>query len=417
MRRTAKRRSGTSDSRVYEADSFEIGRSAILMVPIVVLGRLGVGALARGGGAGARGAGRGVGGGQAARATEDRSELGVERGEWIRRWGRGLRGGGGDRHRQHARSEAGSEHGGVMKHRPCHVAHDLQAAAAAPGQGCRPALSGSRTGSTVNRRQRRTDPRSGSPTATLRPMADPSPAPMPPAQLGPALARTGAVWRGTRNDLILATASHGTSPFSMPCSASIASALIALFLWRGGYPTWRIVAPLGMFVVMVMAQVVALSWARRNPPGDRAFVLLHITSQVYLFGVTTVTGGVYSPMLPVLGITAVLPIVFFGVNSASRALTASALTLFVLMAALPRADLGPALPHDQYATVAVIGFVWATLIVNSFVRRVHQATLLASVDGGRAQSEERVAVAAEQMCRCSRSAPRWPTSSRTRWPR
>ncbi len=179
---------------------------------------------------------------------------------------------------------------------------------------------------------------------------------------------------------------------------SIASALIALFLWRGGYPTWRIVAPLAMFVVMVLTQVVALSWARRNPPGDRAFVLLHITSQVYLFGVTTVTGGVYSPMLPVLGITAVLPIVFFGVNSASRALTASALTLFVLMAALPRADLGPALPHDQYATVAVIGFVWATLIVNSFVRRVHQATLLAAstVD---ALSEERVAVATEQMCR------------------
>ena len=184
------------------------------------------------------------------------------------------------------------------------------------------------------------------------------------------------MWRGTRNELILATAPRHVA-FTMVLG-SIASALIAVLLWRGGYPTWRIFAPLAMFVTMVGVHVAALVWARRNPPGDHAFVLLHITSQVYLFGVTTVTGGVYSPMLPVLGITAVLPIVFFGVTSASRALTCSAVILFVLMAALPRADLGPTLPHDQYATVAVIGFVWATLLVNSFMRRIHQATLLAA---------------------------------------
>lgn len=204
------------------------------------------------------------------------------------------------------------------------------------------------------------------------------------------------MWRGTRNELILATAPRHVA-FTMVLG-SIASALIALFLWRGGYPTWRIVVPLGMFVAMVLVHIGALVWAHRSPPADRAFVLLHVTSQVYLFGVTTVTGGVYSPMMPVLGITAVLPIVFFGVTSASRALIGSAVILFVLMAALPRADLGPMLPHDQYATVAVIGFVWATLIVNSFMRRIHQATLLAAstVD---ALSEERVAVATEQMCR------------------
>lgn len=203
------------------------------------------------------------------------------------------------------------------------------------------------------------------------------------------------MWRGTRNELILATAPRHVA-FTMVLG-SIASALIAFFLWRADYPTWRIVAPLGMFVAMVAVHIGALVWARRNP-SDRAFVLLHITSQVYLFGVTTVTGGIYSPMLPVLGITAVLPIVFFGVTSASRALIGSAVVLFVAMAALPRADLGPVLPHDQYATVAVIGFVWATLIVNSFMRRIHHATLLAAstVD---ALSEERVAVATEQMCR------------------
>jgi signal transduction histidine kinase len=228
-------------------------------------------------------------------------------------------------------------------------------------------------------------------------MADPSPAPMPPAQLGPALARTGAVWRGTRNELLLATGRKNVA-FSAVVGV-IASALVSFFLWRAHYPTWRIVVPVAMFAAMVSLQVTVLRWAeRRRTRDDRPFVFMHLTSQLYMVGVTTITGGLYSPVMPVLGISTALPIMFFGTSAASRWLTVTSVTLFVAMAAIPRDYLGPALPHDQYATVAVVSFVWVALIVNTFVRRVYEASILASstVD---ALSEERVAVAAEQMCR------------------
>jgi signal transduction histidine kinase len=205
------------------------------------------------------------------------------------------------------------------------------------------------------------------------------------------------VWRGTRNELLLATGRKNVA-FSAVIGV-IASALVSFFLWRADYPTWRIVVPVILFVCMVSSQALVLGWAeRRRPPGDRPFVLMHVTSQVYMIGVTTITGGLYSPVMPVLGVSTALPIMFFGASAASRWLTVSSVGLFVAMAAIPRRYLGPALPHAQYATVAVVSFVWVALVVNTFVRRVYEASILASstVD---ALSEERVAVAAEQMCR------------------
>ncbi len=228
-------------------------------------------------------------------------------------------------------------------------------------------------------------------------MVDPSRAPARPARLGPALAGTGAVWRGTRNELLLATGRKNVA-FSAAVGV-IASALVSFFLWRAQYPTWRIVVPVVLFAGMVSLQALVLRWAERRGAGDdRPFVLLHLLSQVYLVGVTTVTGGLYSPVMPVLGVSTALPIMFFGASAVSRWLTVTSVGLFVAMAAIPREHLGPPVPHDQYATVAVVSFVWVALVVNTFVRRIYEASILAAstVD---ALSEERVAVAAEQMCR------------------
>lgn len=205
------------------------------------------------------------------------------------------------------------------------------------------------------------------------------------------------MWRGTRNELLLVTGRKNVA-FSAVVGV-IASALVSFFLWRANYPTWRIVVPVAMFAAMVSLQVTVLRWAeRRRTRDDRPFVFMHLNSQLYMVGVTTITGGLYSPVMPVLGISTALPIMFFGSSIVSRWLTVTSVTLFVAMAAIPRDYLGPALPHDQYATVAVVSFVWVALIVNTFVRRVYEASIIASstVD---ALSEERVKVAAEQMCR------------------
>jgi signal transduction histidine kinase len=215
--------------------------------------------------------------------------------------------------------------------------------------------------------------------------------------LGPALAKTGAVWRGTRNELLLATGSK-TVGFAAVVGG-IASIAITVLLWRAHYPTWRIAVPPALFVLMLGAQLAVFRGAnRRAISTERWFVFLHAFSQMYLMGVTTVTGGLYSPVMPVLGTSTALPIIFFGVSSVSRWLTGLNLLLFVAMAALPRELLGPTIPHDQYASVAVVSFVWTAVVVTSHVRRVFAATMAATATVD-ALSEERVAVAAEQMCR------------------
>ena len=207
----------------------------------------------------------------------------------------------------------------------------------------------------------------------------------------------GAVWQGTRNEIFAASA-----PEKIKVSAVVgivASAAIALILWRAHYPTWRILAPLAMFAVMLTAQATTLRMARRRPAIlDRGFVFLHLMSQLYLIGVTTVTGGIYSPILPVVGATTALPIIFFGQARVTGALLGVNVLLFVAMALLPRESLGPTLPHQDYAMVAVIGFAWTATIVTMFVSRIQAATLAASSTVS-ALSEERVAVATEQMCR------------------
>lgn len=204
------------------------------------------------------------------------------------------------------------------------------------------------------------------------------------------------MWRGTRDQFLV---ERGLRTVAVTATVGvIAQALIVLFLWRGGYPTWRITLPPLLFVAMVSIQFATFRWARRQRDPERGFILLHAVSQLYLVGVCTITGGLYSPIMPVLGISTALPIVFFGASSTSRWLTASSVAWFVAMAAIPPRYLGPHLPHEQYATVAVVAFVWAAIIVGTFLRQVTLASTSASA-AVEALSEERVAVASEQMTR------------------
>jgi len=206
-----------------------------------------------------------------------------------------------------------------------------------------------------------------------------------------------AVWRGTRNELMLST---GRQNVALSAAIGIvASSLISVILWRADFPLWRVAAPLVLFGLMLGAQFCVVRIAEREPLViERAFMFMHAMSQVYMISVTTVTGGIYSPIMPVVGAATALPIIFFGRAPVTRGLLAWNLVLFLAMAALPQRWLGPHLPHGEYMTVAIVGFVWTGTMVSIFVGRVHAASVIAG-SAVSALSEERVAVATEQMCR------------------
>ena len=105
----------------------------------------------------------------------------------------------------------------------------------------------------------------------------------------------------------------------------------AIYL-HAGYPTWRVVAPLAMFLTLIGAQAVAIVRLERNPVRvGRSVAVLHAFAQVYLMGVVAVTGGLHSPALPAVGASIALPAVFFGRRHVSRMLMCSQMVLFLAM--------------------------------------------------------------------------------------
>lgn len=201
------------------------------------------------------------------------------------------------------------------------------------------------------------------------------------------------MWRGTRNDVILATGRANLS-FMASCGL-IAAGLIVAILMHAGYPTWRVFTPVATWLVLISTQMSVLHWVEGDGARlDRAVVWMHAIAQAHLVSTVAVTGGIYSPMLPSLGTASAVPVVFFGAQARTRYLTASLMILFGLVALMPQAWLGPRLPHTSYVAVAIVSFGWTIAIVTNFVTRVLSASQAAAsaVD---VLNEERVAAAAE----------------------
>jgi signal transduction histidine kinase len=212
-------------------------------------------------------------------------------------------------------------------------------------------------------------------------------------QTGPALAEKADVWRGTRNDLILASGRENVV-FAATCGL-VSIGLLSAVLVHASYPTWRLLTLVGAWATLVVAQFSVVSWVSRNK--DRlqgASYLMHVLAQVYLVTAVAVTGGLRSPMLPALGTASVVPVVFFGTQPATRWLTASMLVLFSSVALMPTSWQGPMLPHNHFVAAAIVSFGWTIAIVTNFITRVMTATQDATcaVD---VLNEERVAAAAE----------------------
>lgn len=201
------------------------------------------------------------------------------------------------------------------------------------------------------------------------------------------------MWRGTRNDVILATGRQNVA-FAASCGF-IAAGLVVAILTHAGYPMWRVITPVATWLLVIGAQMGTLRWVERDRGRiDRAVFMMHGLAQAHLVSTVVITGGIYSPMLPSLGTAAAVPVVFFGARAATRYLTVSLMTLFCLVALMPVEWLGPRLPHTHYVATAIVSFGWTVAIVTNFVSRVLSASQQAAsaVD---VLNEERVAAAAE----------------------
>src|SRR5687767_1667278 len=116
--------------------------------------------------------------------------------------------------------------------------------------------------------------------------------PVDPPRTGPRFAGTRAVLRGTRDQMFLASGRANVA--SAGIYGALASAMSTAIFLHADYPTWRVLTPLVMWVLMIGAQVLTVRRLERNPVGiGRSVARLHAIAQLYLVGVVTVTGGLH----------------------------------------------------------------------------------------------------------------------------
>jgi signal transduction histidine kinase len=187
---------------------------------------------------------------------------------------------------------------------------------------------------------------------------------------GTTLAEAGGVtypshvelWRGHRNRFYLEEGHH-TARWTTTLGIVVHSAMLALLIWAG-YPLWRIIVAGGLFVAFsVFKQFFAM---RVNQPRciESSFIGINCAAQLFVVGSAAITGGVYSPFLPNLTLSAVMSLLFFGPIATSRWIAVGNALLVVAMAVLPGEVVGPPLDPSAYTIGVLLGIGWNLLILH-----------------------------------------------------
>ncbi|MEZ4367017.1 MAG: HAMP domain-containing sensor histidine kinase [Kofleriaceae bacterium] len=201
------------------------------------------------------------------------------------------------------------------------------------------------------------------------------------------------VWRD-RNQFFVDRASRDNLLLRLSISGILALALAVLA--HGGLPWWR-VAVIG--AALVVMQGLHGTLLGRPLPAERIgrmFFLMAMVGQLFMVTFATLTGGLHSPMTPVLTMSIVLALFFYGPHGLTWRLTVSLAVFCAIMGVLPPEVTGPAIPEQHFVAATLIGLT-ATLVGMhaSSSSRLHEASALALCSLGQAR-EERVADAEAQ---------------------
>jgi two-component system sensor histidine kinase HydH len=186
---------------------------------------------------------------------------------------------------------------------------------------------------------------------------------------------TDDVGRG-RNAYMLATARETMN------KGFIVGALLSLvtagILDHAGFPTWRVAAiTLGYFAFMLAQRWIILSTPTAEAVDD-SITRVNVLAQLYMTTSATLTGGLTSPLIPTLALSAIFSLIFFGPHRRASGLVLLLAILIAIMAAMPVEVTGPPIERGHYIAVVVIAMAWTLFAIRMFVSKVTEATHAAS---------------------------------------
>jgi signal transduction histidine kinase len=149
-------------------------------------------------------------------------------------------------------------------------------------------------------------------------------------------------------------------------------------LLDGGFPIWRVAAMCAAFVVLMLSHQLLIARTKAPEDVETMFIRMNVLAQLFATTQITLTGGLMSPLLPTIALSAIFSVVFFGPHRRASGLVLLLAVLIAIMAALPDSITGPGIPRDHYIAIVVLALVWTLFAIRMFVTKISEATHAAS---------------------------------------
>lgn len=206
-----------------------------------------------------------------------------------------------------------------------------------------------------------------------------------------------AVWRNNRDQFFVREAQKTSRLMIMTGMVSFAAQMLILI--HDHYPTWRILAALGIYAGFVVGHKLLLH--RRKPEIKRvehAFIKMNVMSQLFVVALAGVTGGVHSPFLPGTLFPAIVSLLFFGPQSVSRWIALGNGLFIIAMVSLPLEVVGPGLGNAHYSVAIILNLGWNLFMLHTLVGKLSTIASLTNEEYD-CLREERLGDAEEQLRR------------------
>ena len=146
---------------------------------------------------------------------------------------------------------------------------------------------------------------------------------------------------------------------------AITSTLEWGLLWAGGVSPWRLLA---LAFLLLLPFGFGLAKRHSPPPTERDFLRSNVIFLVNMGARLALTGGLHSPLLPMLGAMIVQPVIILGPQERSFRFGAWTLLLIVIVGLLPTTITGPSIEGWPYAALIVLSLATALAIVGELLK-------------------------------------------------
>jgi signal transduction histidine kinase len=160
-----------------------------------------------------------------------------------------------------------------------------------------------------------------------------------------------------------------TSRFMQACGLCLQLSVIGILI-EADYPLWRILTLTGVYAMFCVVHAIVMRATRATGRVEQAFIAMNVSAQLFVVTSAALTGGIHSPLLPNTIIPALVSLLFFGPQAASRWSALGNGLLVLAMVSLPATLVGPTLPDVEYSVAVLLAIGWNVLMMHMLVGKL-----------------------------------------------